>query len=278
MIGTRYEDYSHCSNLPFVLHIDIVRTPFKLSKEKNWHEDLEIELCTDGNGTVLLNGSKYDFNKNDIIAVGSNVIHYTGTETSLTYTCLIISAAFCRQMGIEYDKLQFSPLIKSERLLSLMNTLKITYQNLSLPCRTAKLNGLVLKILIELAENHSVKADIPISKNKAFTNVKTTIKYIRENYHRKITLDELAKVIYTDKYALCRDFKKTAGQTIVEYTNNYRCLKAADYLTEGYTAAEAAVKCGFGNLSFFTKTFKKYMGVLPSKYSQQKILPPQGRE
>lgn len=266
MIGTRYEEYSHYSGLPFILHTDIERTPFKCSKEKNWHEDLEIELCTKGHGTVLLNGEKYNFCENDIIAIGSNVIHYTSTDNSLTYTCLIISAQFCRQMGIEYDKLSFTPLINDRELAELINSLKTLYNNTSVPYRTAKLNMTVLKILTLLAEKYSVKSDTPTLQNKEFKRVKAAIKYIRENYNRKITLDEISKDILTDKYTLCREFKKSAGQTVIQYTNNYRCQKAADYLKEGLTVSEAAEKCGFENISFFTKTFKKYMGELPKKY------------
>lgn len=117
MLGTRYEEYSIHSKLPFILHCDLERTPHNCSKEKNWHEDIEIELCTGGSGTVLLNGEKYKFEKNDIAVIGSDIIHYTSTENRLTYTCLIIRADFCRQMEIDCGKIQFTPLIKSEKLV-----------------------------------------------------------------------------------------------------------------------------------------------------------------
>ena len=75
MIGTRYEEYGHFNDsLPFVLHTDLERTAFNCSKEKNWHEDLEIQLCTGGKGTVLLNGEKHDFSKDDVVVVNSNVV------------------------------------------------------------------------------------------------------------------------------------------------------------------------------------------------------------
>lgn len=270
MIGTRYEEYGYFDKgLPFVLNSDIKRTSFIYSKEKNWHEDIEIQLCTEGKGWVLLNGEKYEFCENDIAIVNSNVIHYTSTDSHITYTCLIVSASFCRQMGIDYEKLEFNPLIKSEKTASLIKKLNTEYLARISPCRTARLNEILLGILIELTENHSKKKSLSLTDRKTFETVKATIKYIRENYNRKLFLDEISKQVLTDKYTLCREFKKLAGQTVVEYTNNYRCQKAADYITDGYTVAEAAGMCGFENLSFFTKTFKKYMGALPSEYKNK---------
>lgn len=157
MIGTRHEEYTNYNKLPFILHTDITRTPYNCSKEKNWHEDIEIELCTKGSGTVLLNGEKYSFRKNDIIAINSNVIHYTSTEESLTYTCLIISTEFCKQIGIDYKVLQFTPLIKSDRIIKLLLRLKNVYTDKSLKLRIPKLNKIIIEILIELTENHSTE-------------------------------------------------------------------------------------------------------------------------
>ena len=66
MIGTRYDEYAkEAGGLPFVLYADLERSALKNSKEKNWHEELEIELCESGSGTVLLNGEKQLFGKGD---------------------------------------------------------------------------------------------------------------------------------------------------------------------------------------------------------------------
>ena len=83
---------------------------------------------------------------------------------------------------------------------------------------------------------------------------------------KKITLDILSEYVHIDKYALCHDFKKATSQTVVQYINNYRCQKAISFLEKGYSVTEVSIMCGFENPSFFSKTFKKYIGVLPSKY------------
>ena len=266
MVATRHEEYVY-NNIPFVLNADLKRTYYNRSAESNWHENLEIQFCISGSGTIVLNGEKYDFQKDDIIVVNSNVIHYTGTDTNLTYSCIIVSNDFCQKNGVDPRKLTFSPKIKSKNITDRFCELKEIYMNPEIPFRVAKLNEIILKILIELADNHIIKTNSN-SNTKNFETVKSVITYIRENYNKKITLDEISKAVLCDKYALCREFKRLTGQTIIENLNNYRCINAMRFLNEGYTVAKAAELCGFDNLSFFTKTFKKYIGKLPSEYKK----------
>ena len=69
-------------------------------------------------------------------------------------------------------------------------------------------------------------------------------------------------------FALCKEFKKYTGTTIVEYINQYRITKAIDYLGDGLNVSETASLCGFENLSFFTKIFKRYTANNPSYYKK----------
>lgn len=168
-------------------------------------------------------------------------------------------------MGIDYDELYFSPIIKNQAIANVFLEIKKTYLFDDLAFRVAKLNKLLLELIIELVEHH-IERKKNYDKNKNFEAVKQAVVYIRKNYSQKLTLDMIAKYVMIDKYALCREFKTFTGQTVFENINKYRCLNAAEYLKSGYSVADAATTCGFKNLSFFTKTFKKYIGILPSKY------------
>ena len=267
MNRTRHEEYAHFNKkLPFVFHIDLQRTPSTCSTSKNWHENIEIQLCTKGKGEVLLDGEKYEFSKGDTIVVNSNVIHYTHTKEYLEYSCLIIDTTFCREVGIDYTNLLFSSRFKNQKVERLFVELTNCYTSFDDPFRIAKLNELILQLLIEICINHSTRKQETRSTPRSFENVKNAIKFLRENFNRKLSLDEIAKNVYTDKYILSKQFKKLTGQTIISYLNHYRCQKAAEYIENGVSVTEAAYQCCFENMSFFSKTFKKYMGKLPSKY------------
>ena len=67
------------------------------------------------------------------------------------------------------------------------------------------------------------------------------------------------------KYYFCRIFKNITGSTVIKYLNMYRCMKARELLSSGkYTVSEAALECGFENMSYFSKTYKAYSGSVPS--------------
>lgn len=265
MIKTRHDEYQKTeASVPFIFFKDLVRNPFNLSREQNWHEDIEIQLCTKGTGSVLLNGVKYDFCENDIVAVNSNVIHYTGTENELTYSCIIISASFCRMVGFDYNVVSLVPIIKDAEVAEKFRYISEIYFDTEIPFRKLKLNEGLLSLLSLLSERYAHRKKEESGDTKSFDTVRRTVNFIRENYDRKITLSEIAKAVLTDKYSLCREFKRLTGQTVVEALNEYRCIRAKELLGEGMGVSESARLCGFENISFFTKTFKKYTGILPS--------------
>ena len=210
----------------------------------------------------------YNISKNQIAVVNSNVIHHTNTTDRIKYDCLIIDTAFCSQININTSFLNFKPLIKSDLLLNLHKEFKSVYEDTNNIYRVAKLYRLIIEILIELSENQTVADSKNDANLKSFKAVKTAIKYIRKNYHTKMSLDEISKASLIDKFTLSRDFKKITNQTVVQYINSYRCQKAANFICAGLTVSEAAKSCGFTNMSFFTKTFKHYMGCMPNSYKK----------
>ena len=265
----RYEEYTDTQRqVPFVLNENIRRTATLRSKNQNWHENIEIQFCKEGEGSVLIDGKCHAFSKGDVALIDSGASHYTFTDTNMIYTCIIVSTGFCKQMGIDHHNLSFVPILRSDKLTELLGKFCDTYKKQN-SLRLARLSHLLLEILIEIVDGYSSVKDMASMEQKELETVKRVLLYIRENYRTKITLDSIAKHVLTDKYTLCKIFKKSTGQTIFENINAYRCMRAAEYIAEGTGVIEAANLCGFENSSFFSKTFKKYMGVLPSKFARQ---------
>jgi len=266
MLQNRYEEYlSFSNNIPFILRSKIRRSASVYSKESNWHDNLEIELCTKGRGSVTLDGKRLEFSKGDIAVINSNVIHYTGTGEEMEYTCLIIDTDFCKQADIDPSLIKFKEMFRDEAVKNTILEMETLCQSKDELCRVAKLRMLTLALLILLKEKYVQECFAQAQNDIAHENVKNAIKYIRQNYMNKFSLDELCASVFTNKFVLSRQFKKVTRQSIVEYVNVYRCRQAEMMISSGTSVGAAAMLCGFSNMSFFTKTFKKYIGKLPSQ-------------
>ena len=178
---------------------------------------------------------------------------------------MIFDKEFCRRAGIDLSAMHFEESFRDEQIFDTIGQIKSVFKNRSEKNRTARLQMLTLSLLISL-EKHQIhgKSD---HKSDPVTNenVKNAIRFIRENYHKKIGLEEIAKSIFVNKYALARQFKAATRQTVTEFLNGYRCAKAKELIEGGASVSDAARMCGFGNMSFFSKTFKSHVGVLPVK-------------
>lgn len=267
----RHEEYKQMpQGIPFYYNPNIVRTATVRSTESNWHEDLEIQLCTKGEGYLLLDAERHPFGLNDVAVINSNVVHYTGTESSITYDCIILDAAFCREAGFELSSLTFEIRFQSSAILRLFEDVRRIYNDAVDVCRTAKLRMAALSFLIELRQNHTSRVGEDHTQNLSLKAVKNAIAFMREHYTEKLTLERIAAHVLIDKYTLTRHFKRITGSSVFGYLIGYRCKQAQAFIANGMRVSEAAYTCGFSNMSYFTKTFYERTGKLPSEYKPKK--------
>ena len=271
MNQTRYEEYAVFDDkLPFVFYPCLPRTLFSNSPIANWHENPEIQLCLSGEGTVRVDGMEYPFLPGDVVVVNGNALHQTLTQTELQYACLIVDCDFCRQADLDPAVLRFIPHFQDERFKIWFAKLENIVDTPDMPCRSAESRVIVLEMLIALCKDYLQTAPPPGTRDKTKMRiVKETIRYILENYEQKLTLEEIARQVCADKYTLTRIFKCGTGQSIFTFINSYRCQQATALIENGSTISDAARQCGFSNMSFFTRTFRQYMGKQPSDYKKR---------
>jgi len=70
-------------------------------------------------------------------------------------------------------------------------------------------------------------------------------------------------------------FRAYTGMPVIHYINTLRCDYARKLITEnGCNVSEAALMVGISNLPYFTRLYKRHMGVLPSKMRPERIHEP----
>lgn len=134
------------------------------------------------------------------------------------------------------------------------------------PSAGFKCSALVYSILMQLFSFVTVStADTSYEKHNKLQPVFT---YIREHYHKPLTISDLADTIQVTPQYLCILFKELVHCRPFEYLTQYRISRSKQLLiAEPYTKiADIARTVGYDNESYFATIFRKLEGVSPSVY------------
>jgi len=93
------------------------------------------------------------------------------------------------------------------------------------------------------------------------------IVYLHDHYTEEICASKLSKLCYMSETHMYRLFKKVTGKTPVDYRNGLRIKAACMLLCEESVISEISDTLGFESVYYFSRLFKKYMGVSPSEYN-----------
>ncbi|OPJ56707.1 helix-turn-helix domain-containing protein [Clostridium oryzae] len=75
---------------------------------------------------------------------------------------------------------------------------------------------------------------------------------------------------FTSSY-ITKIFKQYTGKTIIEYINQKRIDVAKEMLEKtAYNVGDISEKCGFANITYFHRAFKKSVGITPSLYREKR--------
>ena len=101
-------------------------------------------------------------------------------------------------------------------------------------------------------------------------DVAKTIAYIEKNYMYRLTLASISANVNLSSSYLCRVFKSEVGTSITSYLNNLRIRKAATLIKEqDLSLKEISAMVGIDDQLYFSRLFKKCMGISPSEYGKK---------
>ena len=93
--------------------------------------------------------------------------------------------------------------------------------------------------------------------------------YIRSNYNRDISLDDVSRAVNISPYYFSKIFKENTGENFIEYLTNIRIDKAKELLgTTEYSMKEICSMVGYSDPNYFSRSFKKNVGVTPTEYKE----------
>lgn len=129
----------------------------------------------------------------------------------------------------------------------------------------------LLLLLIRKERNVKLETPLPSStrENQITQLCERIVAYIKANIHRKITLNDLCAAFNVGRTQINILFKKERGIGIIEYVNRLKIDYAKTYIREEiYNLTEISDLLGYSSVHYFSRHFKKSMGMTPSEYSK----------
>ena len=101
--------------------------------------------------------------------------------------------------------------------------------------------------------------------------IKRAKQYIKLNYAKEIDLDEVSKYLQISPYYFSKLFKKKTGKNFIEYLTQVRMEHAKTLLTNSSKSMkEICMEIGYCDANYFSRIFKKNVGVSPTEYKEEK--------
>lgn len=253
----------------------------------HFHSSLELTLIIQGRGTRITGDHIEYFREGDLILLGSNLPHqwkdYHREKPLFSKAIVVHFKKDC--LGADFFQKPESYLIKD--LINRSNRgLKITGETKNLVC--AKLQLLLtqsafdrvltlLHILNLLSKSEETKPLAGVSyritnKTSEIEKLDKIYAYILDNSSRKIGLSEIASAFNMSRTGFCRYFKSHTQKTFSKFVMELRISNSCQLLNENKLGvSQIAYECGFNQVSFFNREFKKSTGTTPLQYRKLQL-------
>lgn len=251
----------------------------------HWHEEIEILVVTKGRAVLILNNNRYELMEGYVAFILPNHLHLVTALLGDTFDFYavvfhpdLLSSSIQDTIQQQYFDSVFQETILFPTVLSRQSALEYGITDAlsdiyalftqKKPCFELLIKAR-LYIIWSLYYQHGIScASVPVrASDYRIALVKSIIDYIHTHYESQITLDVLAAYFHLSREHLCRVFKKMTRMSPIEYLNFYRIGNSTRLLLETDRGiSDIALEIGFNNISYFNRTFKKYMHVTPGKY------------
>ena len=216
--------------------------------KKFFLNELEIFMASNGKQAAQISDeTEINIALLDVEMPGMNGIELAKLIREKNHDCIIIFIT-------AYDRFEYA--IEAMHIKAFDYLLK--------PWKEEKLTGLISEAIVnikELSLENSVNENLQESQKSAIK------KYIKENYKRDISAGDVAGILgYSDVY-FSKIFKQLFDDTFINYLTKVRIDKAKVLLKDvGFNIKEVGASVGYTDSNYFTKVFKRAVGMSPSEY------------
>lgn len=229
-----------------------------------------------GNALITINDNAYTTERFHIIHSGKESIFQIQVYDELLEYYLILyrpqlftSNSSARSLLEHHSVLDTAYEIKPHHPILLHDKIKQLHQAWTYvhPLQQLQVRTSFLQIVYDILEQLQTAGH----QHTTTDLVSQAIRYIHEHYELPLTIDSLASILECSPRHLARLFRNSdIGQSPSDYLIQFRMQKASELLIQTeLTLQDIAINVGYQDGYYFSRMFKKYMGLSPIRYRQQ---------
>lgn len=245
----------------------------------HWHEQLELLYFVEGQATIDCGSRSFQVAPGDLVVVNSNELHAGASLGAVRYYVVIIDISLLESSFPDSCDLKYINPI-SRNLILFQNKIAgdddinqclqeiVAEYTVREPAYELSIKSYIYRMLTILLRKYVVRvltATEYRSRVKNLEQLREVLKYIAQNFTRRLAVEDLARLAHLSVYHFCRTFKTVTGRSVVDYIN-YKRINYAERLlkTTGRSVTEVALAAGFNDSNYFSRVFRKYKKTPPS--------------
>lgn len=262
----------------FVIHSHIDGSKYIPKLKYHCHDFIELLIVISGSVNYIIDDNYHNLRRGQVLILDPGVYHNLLLDERTKVSILLIGIT---NVNFIEDGENFIELKYNSSILTLN-----TYEEDFLKCcdelvkeqknkkfaYSLLLKSLVMKLLaiifreIELNDTYLYTVNCSNESREKRNIVNTIIDYLEANYMKEVSLDKLSKNMYLSSVYISKIFKEETGDSPINHLIKIRLSKAKQLLTESNLPIKVVAQTvGYNDAYYFSKLFKKYYGVPPSK-------------
>ena len=246
-------------------------------KKRQACSDHDLHFVASGNGTLVINDTEYHLGKGDVLLVYPGEGFNIYTEGNSDFVRYFIHLDFYNTEDLK----RRTPILpngeKWPRLVHIKTDAEIRAicsaivyhhmhnQSMVSPIITGgelkALLGLVLNTYLNTKDSHQFR------RIKSYKSIIKAEKFIRANYQRDITLQDMAREANLSETYFGNIFKKITGKSPIDYLTSARINHAKHLFIEtDHNVSEISSLVGYEDSHYFSYIFKQKEGITPSEF------------
>ena len=251
----------------------------------HFHEEFELNLIVNAKGAKRIVGDNVEeIDDLELVLVGPNLSHVW-----LTHNC---KSENITEVTIQWHKDLFDDkFLKRNQLSFIRRMFDRSARGILFPksvtesvaTRLLAINQMqgfdsvleLMSILHELSTSKSMRmlSDVTFNNSQVLNynsrRIDKAYEFMNANFHKPVSLKDLAKLVNMTEVSFSRFIKKRTGNTFIDSLNEIRLGHATRMLIETtHSVAEISYNCGFNNISNFNRFFKKKKHCTPKEFRE----------